>query len=105
MKAIPELVDTITRREDILELILSELRSLRDAQERRDAWLDAKIEKLERELELVRIEQERQGKNLATLEASCSRRLTICSLKKPSGRPPSSPASESWTPIPEKEGA
>jgi hypothetical protein len=70
--------DVDTEEIDLLQLILQELRDMRCERVERDKQLDARIGRLEKELELVRVEQQNQGIRLGEMELQCRRRLAVC---------------------------
>lgn len=67
-----------TQRTDLLMTILQELRELREERAVWDKEITRRIESLEKELELVRIEQQANGTKLAEMELQCRRRLEVC---------------------------
>lgn len=62
-----------TQRTDLLMTILQEMREMRDEQAERDRRLHSRIGRLEKELELVRIEQQANGTKLAEMELKYQR--------------------------------
>lgn len=62
-----------TQRTDLLMTILQELREMRDELAARDENLRGRINDLEKELELVRVEQQANGTKLAEMELSYQR--------------------------------
>lgn len=72
-----------TTRTDLLMTILQELREMRKERAVRDDELDNRIANIERELDLVRNEQQRQGKELAEMRLYCVKRLELCRYSSP----------------------
>ena len=60
-----------TNRTDVLDMILKELKEMREENKSR-------IKSIERELELVRYEQQRHGVKLASMEEQCRRVRDPC---------------------------
>jgi uncharacterized protein YdcH (DUF465 family) len=67
-----------TLREDLLLLILRELRELRQQHDERFDRLVERIDKLERQVELIRNEQQRLGQEFELHRTECSKRLDLC---------------------------
>lgn len=67
-----------TTRTDLLMTILQELREMRKERAERDDELNKRIANIERELDLVRNEQARQGVELAEMKLACMRRPEMC---------------------------
>lgn len=83
-----------TQETDVLMSILHELRKIQESQIERDKKLDKRISDIERELGLVRVELERQGETMATMEHHCRNRLKICTASERSSSGDSWPACE-----------
>lgn len=63
--------DEDTNRTDVLDMILKELKEMRKES-------NSRIERVEKELELVRYEQQRHGIKLASMEEQCRRVRNPC---------------------------